>query len=219
MKDFAHFLDKIYCINLDSRPDRWQEVSARFQELGIAEDVTRVSAIIAEDPRQGCRDSHVQCVLDAEKNNCENILILEDDVLFLQENKPDFRSIIQLLKNNSKWDLFYLGGSPMYPARFIGKSVFKSRFFSTHAYVVNKKAFPKIQSATLPIDFWFCFNTVSYGLYPIYAVQGESFSNIRQEKLVHIEESMKRRYDKLVGTNVFMRWWNYLYIHYVAKHI
>ncbi len=217
MRNLIQFVDKIYCINLDSRKDRWQEVSARFEKLGIADYVVRVSAVVDEDPRIGCRDSHVQCVADALANNYENTLIFEDDVAFIENNTPDFQRIIKFLKKDEKWDLFYLGGSPMYPASFQNEHVFKSRFFSTHAYVVNKRAFNKIQLAEYPIDFWYSFNTISYGLSPLYAVQAPSFSDIRKKELVHIQDSMNHRYDKLVYANVAMRWWNYFQLHYWSR--
>lgn len=219
MRELAQFVDQIYCINLDSRKDRWQEVVGRFEVLGISENVKRVSAVMDKDPRIGCMHSHVQCVADAQKNKYNNILIFEDDVDFIEQNKPDFQGIIESLEKDRKWDLFYLGGAPMYPASFRSKHVFKSRFFSTHAYIVNKRAFDKIQLAESPIDFWYCFNTVSYGLYPLYAIQGASYSDIRKEELAHIQASFQKRYDKLVQSNRFMRWWNYFDLHYISRFL
>lgn len=217
MRELVKFVDKIYCINLDSRKDRWLEVFPRFEQLGIADQVVRVSAVVDQDPRIGCRDSHVQCVSDAIQNNYGKILIFEDDVLFVQENMPHFDELCSFLNNDKKWDLFYLGGVPMFPASFLTGNVFRSRFFSTHAYVANKRAFKRIQRAESPIDIWYSQNMVSYGLCPIYAVQGAGFSDIRKEELLHKEASMQRRYDKLVYPHVVMRWWNYFSLHYFSR--
>ena len=38
----SDFFDKIYCINLDRRPDRWERVSKQFNELSL--DVERFPA-------------------------------------------------------------------------------------------------------------------------------------------------------------------------------
>ena len=41
---FNKYFDKLYCINLDRRPDRWEKVSETFSSLNI-EGVTRYSAV------------------------------------------------------------------------------------------------------------------------------------------------------------------------------
>jgi len=38
------YFDKIFCINLDSRPDRWEQVQTEFDKVGILNRVERVSA-------------------------------------------------------------------------------------------------------------------------------------------------------------------------------
>ena len=124
---------------------------------------------------------------------------------------------MEYLKEEAKWDLFYLGGNVMYPAKFVHKHIFRSRFFSTHAYVVNRRAFKKIAGATVPIDKWYAWNTVSYGLYPMCATQSETYSDIRQENMENLEQSFARKYDLLVKPNVLMRWVNYINTHYLIK--
>jgi hypothetical protein len=217
MLDLVRYVDKVYCINLDSRKDRWAEATSRFEEIGIADDVIRVSAVVSDDPREGCRLSHVQCVEDAIENNFENILIFEDDVLFLKENAPNFKEILSFLQDNEKWELFYLGGSPMYPAWNRKGNIFRSRFYHTHAYFINSRAFDNILYCGMPIDVWYSLNTVSFGMDPIYAVQGVSYSDIRKEELTHLQNSFQNRYDKLVQSNFFMRWWNYFQLHYWCR--
>ena len=36
------YFDKIYCINLDSRPDRWKECLEEFKKIGIDDIVERL---------------------------------------------------------------------------------------------------------------------------------------------------------------------------------
>ena len=40
------YFDKIFCINLDSRPDRWEQVQKEFDKVGILDRVERFSALI-----------------------------------------------------------------------------------------------------------------------------------------------------------------------------
>ena len=43
MNILNEFFDKIFCINLDSRPDRWEECEKMFSHYNL--EVERVSAI------------------------------------------------------------------------------------------------------------------------------------------------------------------------------
>lgn len=217
MINILKLIDKTYCINLDSRRDRWEQVTYQFEQVGIENSVTRVPAIIHEDPRRGCLESHFFCIRDAVENGYENILIFEDDVYFLNYDNKVLSDVVDSLEHDCRWDLFYLGGNVMYPAKFVHKHIFKARFFSTHAYIVNCRAFKKIFHATVPIDKWYAWNTVSYGLYPMYATQDETFSDIRLKKMDNLEEAFTRKYDLLVKPNIAMRWVNYINTHYLVK--
>lgn len=215
MNPLSSFVDKIYCINLDSRVDRWKSVTDQFEQVGLLEHVTRVSAIVEDDPREGCLKSHIHCVADAMRNNCKNILIFEDDVYFLQFSPELLSGVLQYLEQDQRWDLFYLGGNVMYPARFVRKHLFRSRFFSTHAYIINSRAFEKVLEAAIPIDKWYAWNTRSYGLYPMIATQAETYSDIRGKMIPNLTESFNRKYELLVEPNIILRWLNYMKTHYL----
>ena len=217
MLDLVQYVDQTYCINLDTRTDRWAEVYQRFERVGIDTYVKRISAVVDNDPRLGCATSHKNIVKDAINKGYQNILIFEDDVLFLHESEPNFHEIISFLKANQKWELFYLGGSPMYPAMYKKGSIFKCRFYHTHAYIIHKRAYEKVLHSGLPIDVWFSLNLASYGFSPLYAVQGPGRSDIQNRDLYNLKHSMLRRYDKLVNPFVIRRWWNYFYLHYLYK--
>ena len=118
MNDPFDFFDAIFCINLDSRPDRWLECTTVFEEYGIEDKVQRFSASIMDLPgvsakhlaRAGCAHSHFSVAKKAIQEGYNNYLILEDDFQF-RLNKDDFRR--QLARSISQlpddWDLFYLG--------------------------------------------------------------------------------------------------------------
>ena len=89
MKKLNEYFDKIYCINLDRRPDRWEKCSNLFERDGIIVD--RFSAIdknnikneskIANGPL-ACLSSHWNILNKALKEGYEKILIFEDDISF-----------------------------------------------------------------------------------------------------------------------------------------
>ena len=119
MSDCFDFFEKIYCINLKHRIDRWESCISQFSSLGISERVSIREGIICNHPKLskkqnaqiGCALSHYYILKEAQKNNYSNVLVLEDDFLFL--DKGEFlksnleKSTAELPKN---WDLFYLGG-------------------------------------------------------------------------------------------------------------
>jgi hypothetical protein len=73
------FFDHIYCINLDKRKDRWEEVQKEFESVGIADKVQRFSAIENTDGRVGVIQSNLALIKMAKENNWDNIMVFEDD--------------------------------------------------------------------------------------------------------------------------------------------
>ena len=77
------FFDKIYCISLDTRPDRRKQAEKQFADVGLLE---RVEFIIVEkhpvNQEKGIFQSHMFCLSKGLKANARNILIFEDDVFF-----------------------------------------------------------------------------------------------------------------------------------------
>jgi len=111
--------EKIYCINLSSRTDRWDMCLRQFSKFGMS-DVQRFDAVKYNHPKLsakanghiGCGLSHYNIIKEAKLKNYSNILVLEDDFIFLKE--PDEFNI-KLKKSldelPSDWDLFYLGAN------------------------------------------------------------------------------------------------------------
>ena len=52
------YFDKIYCINLDSRPDRWKECLEEFKKIGIDDIVERFPAAELTPGIAGCTKSN-----------------------------------------------------------------------------------------------------------------------------------------------------------------
>ena len=86
------YFDKIYCINLDRREDKWLRTKSLLEKVGI--EAERFSAVDGSkhmdtgihfenmtNPEKACILSHLEVYKDALKNGYEKILILEDDVL------------------------------------------------------------------------------------------------------------------------------------------
>lgn len=119
MKTLNDFFTKIYVINLDRRPDRYQQCQIEFNKIGVK--VERASAmdgkLIPDSTGWGPREKacyavttkHIELISDSLSKNYSNILILEDDVAFINNFNDIFYERIKFLPED--WDLLFIGGN------------------------------------------------------------------------------------------------------------
>lgn len=207
-----NFFDKIYLINLDTRIDRYQECLNEFKKHNIL-NVKRVSAVNGNllknhsnrnSGNQGLLLTNIKIIKDALNKKYEKILILEDDILFIDNINKIFNKKIKYLPYN--WDLLYLGGSHLFnKGKFtsiskivdfdINENTYKKLdnelckttwTQTTHAVGINSKNFNMLlnimENTQRPIDMIYCqlqqndLNT--YTFLPSLALQRPSFSDI-----------------------------------------
>jgi len=105
--------DAVYCINLDRRRDRWEACQRQFDRIGL--EVEREEAV---DGNPGIKTSlsagHVGCVLShlsvykrAIEAGSSRILVLEDDVEFVDHFPTAFPWFWRQLPND--WEVIYFG--------------------------------------------------------------------------------------------------------------
>ena len=87
-----------FYINLESRPDRKKHVEKQLKNIGISAE--RFNAIKLPNGALGCSMSHLKCLEIAKQNDWDSVLIIEDDIQFLdptlfisQLNKDDPNNI------------------------------------------------------------------------------------------------------------------------------
>ena len=111
------YFDKIYCINLDRRKDRWDETVNELNKWGLLNQVERYSAIdgsdiVGEYPislgNVGLIETNIKIINEAKEKNYDNILILEDDVEFTK-NIDLFTDYYNQLPKD--YDMVWLGGN------------------------------------------------------------------------------------------------------------
>lgn len=102
----------ITCLNLDERPDRWQDMERRLGALGVGPDlVHRQSAVpTPANHHVGCALSHRRAVEQAYRDGLDDLLVLEDDVLFLHGTTWVLRRALAEL-DGRPWSLLHLGGA------------------------------------------------------------------------------------------------------------
>ena len=125
-----------FYINLASRPDRKQYVEEQLKIMGI--NAQRFNAIKLPNGALGCSISHLKCLEIAKENNWPHLLIVEDDIQFLDPNlfKRQINSFFTNHKN--KWDVVIIGGNNVPPYEKIDDTCVKvSSCQTTTGYLVN----------------------------------------------------------------------------------
>jgi GR25 family glycosyltransferase involved in LPS biosynthesis len=187
-----------YYINLESRTDRKEHIEKELEKIGI--QATRFNATKLLDGAIGCTLSHLKCLESAK--HLDHLLILEDDVLFLN---PDvfIENMNKLLQSGIDWDVILLGGNNVPPYTRIDDYCVKvSKCQTTTAYLVKGSYIPKLtenikeglakllrepdQRTNYCIDkYWFSLQEKDnwFLITPLTVVQREDYSDIEMKKV------------------------------------
>ena len=147
------FFDKIYCINLSNRTDRWNMCLRQFSKFEMC-NVQRFDAVKYNHPKLstkanrqiGCALSHYNIIKEAKLKNYSNILVLEDDFLFLV-SPEQFRKNLNELEKYKNFDVCMLSYS-CNNFENIDNTIFMKIIFSQTAsgYIVNSHYYDKLIS-------------------------------------------------------------------------
>lgn len=177
------FFDKVYCITLDSRPDRRQEASKQFDAVGLNERVEFfVVAKDGEDPTRGIYQSHMRCLSLGLDAGARHILVFEDDVLFRGFNSERLREACCFLQETGRWDAFFLGCITNGSRRTGQNAVAQVKYRClSHAYALNRPCAERIVREKwhgTPFDGLLSrSNGHSFALNPMCAFQGLASSD------------------------------------------
>jgi glycosyl transferase, family 25 len=122
-------IHKVVYINLKERTDRNEQVQNELQKYFPTEKIIRFEAIRNVRGNVGCTQSHIQVVKMAMDHNWPNVLIVEDD---LQWINGDTKQLSQFFTKS--WDVILFGAAHV-------KFGFENRCIhaqTTTAYCVSK---------------------------------------------------------------------------------
>ena len=77
----SKYIDKIFYINLEKRTDRRHDIENELNDFDLSYE--RFKAIETEDGMTGCANSHLAVLKLAKERGHKNVLILEDDFMFI----------------------------------------------------------------------------------------------------------------------------------------
>ena len=183
------FFEKIVCINLDERTERWTSALIEFSRVGITDRVSRFSGIKNELGHLGCRDSHLAVIQSALDQQLNNILILEDDIVFSDDCIEVLQRAIFEIQQLDHWHIVYLGanidpnrGSLQTATPTLVRTDFA---LSTHAYLLNRSVFGEVLEGAMKFDTYDLFlnqNIVSRGssfiVNPMVCIQKPGYSDV-----------------------------------------
>ena len=140
------YFDKIYCINIDRRVDRWEKCQKIFSKHNL--EVERFSAIDGNtnnynlgypfDNELAGAISHTKVIEKAKNLNFKNVLILEDDVDFIDDLERSFTELINQIPKS--WDGLLFGGNHVGGYTHLTQNVVRvNRSYALHAYALQEK--------------------------------------------------------------------------------
>lgn len=196
-----------FYINLEHRNDRKEHVEAQLNKIGIKAE--RFNAIKMTNGAIGCSMSHLKILQNAFNNNLEHVLIVEDDITFLDPEL--FKTNINnfFIEHGNNWDVILLAGNNIPPYKKIDDTciqVFTCQ--TTTGYIVNghyikilmqniKTGLTQLlnnpnEKLRYAIDrFWFILQSKDkwYLIIPPTVVQCEGYSDI-EKKNTNYEKMM-----------------------------
>ena len=196
-----NYFNKIYCINLNKRIERWENVERQLKLANI--NVTRFEGIDGENlplknsllsGELGCLYSHIEVIKDAKRNEYQKILILEDDIIL----PKNINKVLEEIKNIPwDWKLLYLGASQLdwTDIELTDKKYYKCKnTYGTFAYSIDCSLFDEIiataQKFNKPIDICLTelqnkYKENSFVLYPNLIISDTRTSDIRESKEIY----------------------------------
>ena len=115
------------CINLNTRKDkkRYMKIQAKRKDIHLK----YYTATLNKNPKKGCLLSHLDVINNAERDNVEQLLVLEDDAKFTINPRI-------LTEPPSDWDMLYLGGTVHRVMNRDNKSWPRITCWTTQAYII-----------------------------------------------------------------------------------
>jgi GR25 family glycosyltransferase involved in LPS biosynthesis len=153
MKTLNDCFEKIYCVNLERRPERWDLCKEAFSQYNI--NVERYEAVDGTKHDRvgrmshgevGCLLSHLNILKKCKEDNVSNVLILEDDVEF----RPNFDKLFsEYIEEVPEWDILYLGATHALCYPYMNRPPIKVtdhvykvyNAHATHAYAINSSCY------------------------------------------------------------------------------
>ena len=133
------FVEKVVYINLDEAVERKNKVESELLKYFPSEKIIRFPAIKKEKGYLGCSLSHCEVIKMAIDNNWENILVIEDDMIWNNSIENSYKIFEKIVSN--KFDVIQLN---TFSDNFNSETFKLNKSTSTCSYFVKKHYYNKL---------------------------------------------------------------------------
>lgn len=208
----SSYFDKIFCINLNRRPERWEDCVREIDKFGLSnvERFPAIDGITLPFPplyqgNAGCVASH-RAILDLiVKNGWNRTLILEDDFKIVRDDfHALFAHLIQFVPDD--WDMLYLGGHYACPPRCrINQHLIRhAGMKTTSSYGITREFAAKVAphiTGSGPIDDLYCGHHAGNNCYifqPRMITQREGYSDLSYQPINNEPSMLDESHENMV---------------------
>ena len=191
-----------YYINLERRKDRKAHVESELEKIGIKAERFNAIELPNGNGALGCSMSHLKCIENAKKNEWEHVLVMEDDITFLDKDLFT-RQLNKFLKFNKSWDVILLAGNNHKPyiqygdycvkvfrcqtaTGYIVKNSYYDKLIQNYKEGINNLIKEPTKANQHAIDkHWFRLQEKDawYLITPLTVIQKENFSDIEKREV------------------------------------
>ncbi len=200
--NFSEFFDKVVLINLKRRKDRLEHALRELKKIKwpflYPELIEGIDGQLENLPigftgglgALGCSLSHIKVLEKAIQDGVENLLILEDDIVFEDDFVEGIKNFLSDLPDD--WDALMFGGNHFIPPKVLHGNVCRCNFTGlTHAYVIRRRIMAdllnKFKTSSTHTDMTFAQEQRHYKVYAPHPFI------VTQNKLLKSDISMARK--------------------------
>ncbi len=137
------FIHKVIYINLDKREDRRAEIEGELRSMDITAE--RFPGIERKPGIVGCTASHLAVIKRAKEEGWPNVLVFEDDFMFLVNKLKFYNNVREFFQSNMVYDVLMLGYNITGKSENLNEIV--SRGYNIQApsgYIVHHRFYDKL---------------------------------------------------------------------------
>ena len=131
--------DQIYCINLNSRPDRLASAKAEFRKVGLEKVRFHFAKKSPEGGKYGCFESHWTILRECHANNVNSVLIFEDDIHIQGNWRETLEQVRRTIQAQPDWEYINIGGYPVFFESRGNEDICRGKTLMAHAVLISRR--------------------------------------------------------------------------------
>ena len=215
--------NKIYCISLAHRPDRYERARAEFARVGLLDLVEFI--IVDKHPTDsecGIYESHLACLRAVSRPALRKLSFSKTTLSSSAFPPSAFRRAVRFMESGTDWAAFFFGCFVNSAKKTAFRSVVKIKYrCMAHGYAVTREfATRLVETEFRGVSYDDFLRSIAgdrfYALYPACAYQSDSPTD--NDKLFHVDRA-RRMAGGLRRLQHFNELVNHWLIHIIIAHV